>query len=176
MRHFEVSDRPETGTELVLHRSRVSPDLRQMLEFTLMGEFAKRVQEQVRVISVWELFAWDIGPEVLRGPLPHAPTTRNKIEFECCYMAIRPLHPDVPTGVGVRSSLRLEWRLRAGLIQCSVPGDQMHFRRLDDLDIAGRLADLAVSHGEESRHDHGLQTAVRLLAAGERGLLAAAPS
>lgn len=173
MRHFEVSDRPETGTELVLHRSRVSPDLRQMLEFTLMGEFAKRVQEQVRVLSIWELFAWDIGPEMLRDPLPHAPTDSEQDQLNVAIWLFDRFTQTYLREWG-KESLRLEWRHRAGLIQCSVPEDQMHFRRLDDLDIASRLADLAVSHDERgSRHDHLTKTAVRLLAAGERGAAAA---
>lgn len=173
MRRFEVPERPVAGTELVPQGFRLSPDLRQMLEFTLIGDFAKHVQEQTRASSIWELFAWDIGPEMRHDPFPHAPADSEQDQQNVAIWLF-----DRFTETYLREwskeSLRMEWRHRVGLIRRPVPEDQMHFRRVDDLTLASCLADLAVSNDErESRHDHLTKTAVRLLAAGERGAAAA---
>jgi hypothetical protein len=65
------SERVERGAERLAQRFRVSPDLGRILEFTLIGDFAKRVQEWARVSSIWELFAWEVAPEMRHDTAPH---------------------------------------------------------------------------------------------------------
>lgn len=170
MRRFEVrSEGLDAGTEMVTEPFRISPELRQMLEFTLIGEFSKRVNEQVSVSSIWDLLAWDVVPEMGRDTAADAPAGTEKGQLNVAIWLF-----DRFTETYLRDwdkeSLRLEWRYRAGMIDCPVPEDQLQFRRLDDLELASRLADLAATSDEkESRHHHLTVTGIRLLVAGERG-------